>query len=30
VVHGDEYDVVTRYHRWVAFLGDAGYTLLLG
>jgi UDP-2,3-diacylglucosamine pyrophosphatase LpxH len=29
VVHGDEYDVVTRYHRWVAFLGDAGYTLLL-
>lgn len=29
VVHGDEYDVVTRYHRWVAFLGDVGYTLLL-
>jgi UDP-2,3-diacylglucosamine pyrophosphatase LpxH len=29
VVHGDEYDVVTRYHRWVAFLGDLGYTLLL-
>jgi UDP-2,3-diacylglucosamine pyrophosphatase LpxH len=29
VVHGDEYDVVTRYHRWVAFLGDQGYTLLL-
>lgn len=29
VVHGDEYDVVTRYHRWVALLGDQGYTLLL-
>jgi UDP-2,3-diacylglucosamine pyrophosphatase LpxH len=29
VVHGDEYDVVTRYHRWVAFLGDASYTFLL-
>jgi UDP-2,3-diacylglucosamine pyrophosphatase LpxH len=29
VVHGDEYDVVTRYHRWVAFLGDVGYNLLL-
>jgi UDP-2,3-diacylglucosamine pyrophosphatase LpxH len=29
VVHGDEYDVVTRYHRWVAFLGDVSYTLLL-
>ncbi len=29
VVHGDEYDVVTRYHRWVAFLGDQGYTVLL-
>ncbi|MCP5181270.1 MAG: UDP-2,3-diacylglucosamine diphosphatase [Pseudomonadales bacterium] len=29
VIHGDEYDVVTRYHRWIAFLGDMGYTLLL-
>jgi UDP-2,3-diacylglucosamine pyrophosphatase LpxH len=29
VIHGDEYDVITRYHRWVAFLGDQGYTLLL-
>ena len=29
VVHGDEFDVVTRYHRWLAFLGDVGYTLLL-
>jgi UDP-2,3-diacylglucosamine pyrophosphatase LpxH len=26
--HGDEYDVITRYHRWVAFLGDVGYTVL--
>jgi len=29
VVHGDEYDVITRYHRWVAWLGDMGYTLML-
>ena len=29
VVHGDEFDVVTRYHRWIAFLGDIGYTILL-
>jgi len=29
VVHGDEYDVITRYHRWVAWLGDLGYTLML-
>lgn len=29
VVHGDEYDVITRYHRWVAWLGDVGYTLML-
>ena len=29
VVHGDQFDVVTRYHRWIAFLGDAGYNLLL-
>ncbi len=29
VVHGDEFDVVTRYHRWIAWLGDIGYTLLL-
>ena len=30
VVHGDQFDVVTRYHRWLAFLGDIGYHLLLG
>jgi UDP-2,3-diacylglucosamine pyrophosphatase LpxH len=29
IVHGDEFDVVTRYHRWLAFLGDAGYNVLL-
>lgn len=29
VVHGDQFDVVTRYHRWLAFLGDVGYNILL-
>ena len=29
VVHGDAYDVVTRYHRWVALLGGLGYDLLI-
>ncbi|MPZ43678.1 MAG: UDP-2,3-diacylglucosamine diphosphatase [Betaproteobacteria bacterium] len=29
VVHGDEFDQVTRYHRWVARLGDVGYEALL-
>ena len=29
VIHGDEYDVITRYHRWIAFLGDVGYNFLL-
>ena len=29
VVHGDEFDVITRYHRWIAWLGDIGYTILL-
>ena len=24
-LHGDEYDQVTRHHRWVAVLGDVGY-----
>ena len=23
VVHGDQFDVITRYHRWLAFLGPA-------
>lgn len=29
VVHGDSFDVVTLYHRWVALAGDVGYTVLL-
>ncbi len=29
VIHGDQFDVITRYHRWLAFLGDFGYTILL-
>lgn len=29
VTHGDAFDVVVLYHRWLAFLGDAAYTLLL-
>ncbi len=29
VIHGDEYDVVVRYARWLAFLGDRGYELAL-
>ncbi|HQR50244.1 MAG TPA: UDP-2,3-diacylglucosamine diphosphatase [Methylophilaceae bacterium] len=29
LVHGDLYDQVTRYHRWVAVLGDAAYDFLV-
>jgi UDP-2,3-diacylglucosamine pyrophosphatase LpxH len=29
VLHGDEYDVIVRYARWLAFLGDRGYELAL-
>ncbi len=31
VIHGDQFDVITRYHRWLAFLGDSayGFTLVL-
>lgn len=29
LVHGDEFDQVTRYHRWVAVLGDMAYNLLV-
>lgn len=29
VLHGDEFDVVVRYARWLAFLGDKGYDLAL-
>ena len=29
IVHGDEFDAVMLAHRWLAFVGDAAYTLLL-
>ena len=29
LLHGDEFDQVTRYHRWVALLGDVSYNLLV-
>jgi UDP-2,3-diacylglucosamine pyrophosphatase LpxH len=29
VTHGDAFDGVVLYHRWLAFLGDQAYTLLL-
>lgn len=29
VIHGDLFDVVTRYHRWVARIGDIAYVTLL-
>jgi UDP-2,3-diacylglucosamine pyrophosphatase LpxH len=29
LTHGDVFDQVTRHHRWVAVLGDAGYNLLV-
>jgi UDP-2,3-diacylglucosamine pyrophosphatase LpxH len=29
LVHGDEFDQVTRYHRWVAILGDVSYNVLV-
>lgn len=29
ITHGDAFDVVVLYHRWLAFLGDAAYELLL-
>ncbi len=28
-VHGDIFDVITRYHKWIAVLGDIGYESLL-
>jgi len=28
-IHGDEFDIVTRYHKWLAVIGDIGYTLML-
>lgn len=29
LTHGDEFDQVTRYHRWVAVLGDLAYEFLV-
>ena len=29
LVHGDEFDQVTRHHRWLAILGDVGYNALV-
>jgi len=29
LIHGDEFDQVTRHHRWVALLGDAAYNALV-
>ena len=29
VIHGDEFDVVVRYARWLALLGDVGYEFAL-
>ena len=28
-LHGDEFDQVTRHHRWFAILGDKAYNLLV-
>ncbi|MGD9471505.1 MAG: UDP-2,3-diacylglucosamine diphosphatase [Novosphingobium sp.] len=30
VLHGDEFDTVMLAHRWLAFVGDAAYHLLMG
>lgn len=29
LLHGDEFDQVTRYHKWVAVLGDISYNFLV-
>jgi UDP-2,3-diacylglucosamine pyrophosphatase LpxH len=29
LVHGDEFDQITRYHRWIAVLGDRAYYYLV-
>ncbi|MCZ7563895.1 MAG: UDP-2,3-diacylglucosamine diphosphatase [Burkholderiales bacterium] len=29
LVHGDEFDQVTKYHRWIAVLGDRAYGLVV-
>lgn len=30
VMHGDEFDLVVRYAKWLAFIGDRGYQIALG
>jgi UDP-2,3-diacylglucosamine pyrophosphatase LpxH len=30
LLHGDEFDQVTRHHRWIAILGDKSYNFLVG
>jgi UDP-2,3-diacylglucosamine pyrophosphatase LpxH len=29
LMHGDQFDAVTRYHRWLAVLGDHAYSLVV-
>jgi UDP-2,3-diacylglucosamine pyrophosphatase LpxH len=29
VLHGDEFDVVTKYHKWLAILGDTAYSIVV-
>lgn len=29
LIHGDEFDQVTKYHRWVAVLGDKAYSFVV-
>jgi UDP-2,3-diacylglucosamine pyrophosphatase LpxH len=29
LIHGDQFDQVTRHHRWLAVLGDVGYDVLV-
>jgi UDP-2,3-diacylglucosamine pyrophosphatase LpxH len=29
LIHGDEFDQVTRYHKWVAVLGDVAYNAMV-
>ncbi|MEA3388305.1 MAG: UDP-2,3-diacylglucosamine diphosphatase, partial [Pseudomonadota bacterium] len=29
VLHGDEFDTIMLAHRWLAFVGDAAYTMLM-
>jgi UDP-2,3-diacylglucosamine pyrophosphatase LpxH len=29
LLHGDEFDVVTKYHKWLALLGDTSYALVV-